>query len=125
MSSKPVKETPKDALPPEIASSPPPAYRGTTTGYDFYLQSIIEIQRSVGAIESSVKHLSDRNQAQESKLEKIEGNIHDLSKEIHGAKRIAWIVGAILSLVGAVGLVFLNKLLDVVVAYANAQFPKH
>jgi hypothetical protein len=35
--------------------------------------------------------------------------------DVHGAKKIAWAFGATLSVIGAIGLVFLNKILDVVV----------
>jgi len=58
-------------------------------------------------------------------LDSTSSAINDLAKEVHGAKRVAWIVGGIGSVLGAVGIVFLNKILDVVVAYANSQLPKH
>jgi hypothetical protein len=125
MSVKPARETQRETPPPDTASSPPPAYRGTTAGYDFFLQSIVEIQRSVGGIESSIQHLGERDQAQEAKLERVSIEVHDLSQEIHGAKKIAWAFGIIFSIIGAVSLVILNKIFDVAVAYANGKLPGH
>jgi hypothetical protein len=122
---RPTKEAQKEIPPPDTASSPPPPYRGTSAGYDFYLQSIVEIQRSVGSIESSIKHLSERDLVHEAKLESTADKVQDLSKEVHGAKKIAWVFGIIGSVIGAVGLVFLNKILDVVVAYAGAKLAGH
>jgi len=37
--------------------------------------------------------------------------------DVHGAKKIAWVFGILVSAIGAIGLVFLNKILDVVVAH--------
>jgi hypothetical protein len=89
------------------------------------LQSNFDIQKSLGGIESSIKHLCDRDRAHEAKLEAMSSEIHELAKEVHGAKRVAWIIGGICSVIGAIGLVFLNKILDVVVAYASAKLPGH
>jgi hypothetical protein len=125
MQAKPGKESQKEIPPPDTASSPPPAYRGTAPGYDFYLQSNFEIQKSLGGLESSIRHLCEREKAHEARLDAMGGEVHDLAKEIHGAKRIAWIFGGIGSVIGAVGLVFLNKILDIVVAYASAKLPGH
>jgi hypothetical protein len=125
MQAKPGKESQREIPPPDTASSPPPVYRGTAPGFDFYLQSNFEIQKSIGGLESSIKHLSEREQAHEAKLEAISGEVHDLAKEMHGAKRIAWVFGAIGSIIGAIGLVFLNKILDVVVSYYTAHPPAH
>ena len=125
MSTRPARESQKDVPPPDIASSPPPPYRGSAAGFDFYLQSIVEIQKSVGGIESTIKHLCERDRAHEAKLESIGTEVHDLAKEVHGAKKIAWFFGVICSIIGAIGLVFLNKILDVVVAYASSKLPGH
>lgn len=118
MSARPAKESANEAPPPDFAAGNPPVYRGTTSGYDFYLQSICEIQKSVGSIESSIKHLAERSQIHDSKLDTIE-------KDVHGAKRIVWGFGIIGSIVGAIGLVFLNKILDLAVSYFSAKMPGH
>ncbi|MHB8303290.1 MAG: hypothetical protein ACYDC6_10710 [Acidobacteriaceae bacterium] len=104
MSPKPARDASKETPPPEFAASNPPAYRGTAAGFDFYLQSIVEIQKSVGSIEASIRHLSERSASNEKKLD-------DTIKDVHGAKKIAWAFGIIGSIIGAVGLVFLNKIL--------------
>jgi hypothetical protein len=122
---KPGKEAQKETPPPETATSPPPQYRGTAPGYDFYLQSIVEIQRSVGGIEGSIKHLCERNKAHEAKLEGVSTEVHELAKEVHGAKKLAWAFGIVGSGIGALALLLLNKILDVVVAYFNAKLPGH
>jgi hypothetical protein len=118
MPPKLAKESQKEIPPPDTASSPPPVYRGTSAGYDFYLQSICEIQKSVGQIESSIKHLSERSKIHEEKLDGV-------VKDIHGAKKIVWFFGIIGSIIGAVGLVFLNKILDLVVSYYSVHPPTH
>jgi hypothetical protein len=118
MSARPAKEAVRETPPPELAASNPPVYRGTAPGYDFYLQSICEIQKSVGSIESSIKHLSERSQIHESKLDSIE-------KDVHGAKRVVWVFGIIGSIVGAISLVLLNKILDLAVSYFSAKMPGH
>lgn len=125
MPSKQPKESQGEVPPSGLASSTPPPYRGTSAGYDFYLQSIVEIQKSVGGIESSIKHLCERDQSHDAKLESVSAEVHGLSKEVHGAKKLAWIFGTICSVIGAVGLVFLNKILDVVVAYATVKMQGH
>jgi hypothetical protein len=118
MSARPAKEAEREAPPTDFAAGNPPAYRGTTSGYDFYLQSICEIQKSVGSIESSIKHLSERTQVHETKLDEIE-------KDVHGAKRVVWVFGILGSIIGAIGLVLLNKLLDLAVSYFSAKLPTH
>jgi hypothetical protein len=118
MPARQAKDSGKEAPPRELATSNPPVYRGSVAGYDFFLQSICEIQKSVGQIESSISHLSDRVKVHEDKLDGI-------VKDVHGAKRIAWIFGILFSIVGSIGLVFLNKILDLVVAYYNAKLPTH
>jgi hypothetical protein len=116
----PARDATKDTSPPELLAITPPPYRGTAAGYDFYLQSIVEIQKSVGGIESSIKHLCERTQAHETKLDDIAEDVHELSKDVHGAKIIAWSFGIICSILGAVGLAFLNKILDIVVAHLSS-----
>ncbi len=118
MPAKQAKDAAKETLPPELAASTPPAYKGTAAGFDFYLQSIYEIQKSVGGIESSIKYLSERSQIHESKLD-------DLVKDVHGAKKIVWAFGIVCSIMGAVGLVFLNKILDLAVTYYSVKLPGH
>ncbi len=76
-----------------------------------------EVQKCVGSIESSIKHLHERNQAHDTKLDDVSNDLHDLAKEVHGAKKVAWIIGGICSVIGAIGLVFLKKILDVAVTY--------
>jgi hypothetical protein len=125
MPTKQAKDQGRETPPPESATSNPPIYRGTSAGYDFYLQSIVEIQKSVGSIESSIKHLCERDQAHEAKLEDLGTKVHDLAKEIHGAKRVAWAFGVVCSVIGALGLLLVNKIFDVLVAYVNAKLPVH
>jgi hypothetical protein len=125
MPAKQAKEVPSETPPPAIAANPPVPYRGRAAGYDFYLQSIVEIQKSMGSIESTIKHLCERSRAHEAKLDATTTQINDLAKEIHGAKKVVWIVGSVCGLLGTVGLIFLNKILDVVVAYANSRLPTH
>jgi hypothetical protein len=125
MPGKQGKETQRETPPPDTASTPPPAYHGTAPGYDFYLQSNFEIQKSIGGLESAIKHLCDRERANEAKLEGVVNEVHNLAKEIHGAKRVAWAFGVVCSIIGALGLLLLNKIFDVIVAYANAKLPGH
>ncbi len=81
MSAKPTKDPSRELTPPELAAGNPPPYRGTASGYDFYLQSLYEIHRSIGSIESTITHLGERSQIHESKLD-------ELVKDVHGAKRV-------------------------------------
>lgn len=116
MAARQGKDPLREETPPEIASNPP-VYRGTSPGFDFYLQSMCEVQKSVGSIESSIKYLRERDQAYDTKLDDLSNDLHNLAKEVYGAKKVAWIIGGICSAIGAIGLVFLKKILDVAVAY--------
>ena len=111
--------------PPQTASGPPPLHVQSSNDHNFFLQIALEIQRSIGGLESSIEHLCERDQAHEKKLESLANEVHDLSKEMHGAKKIAWVFGAIGSIIGTIGFVFLNKILDVVVSYYTAHPPAH
>jgi hypothetical protein len=48
-------------------------------------------------------------------LERVESKLDQVRLDVHGAKKIAWAFGAVLSVIGTVGLLLLNKILDAVV----------
>jgi tetrahydromethanopterin S-methyltransferase subunit G len=53
----------------------------------------------------------------EKRLEKVEEKLDRVHLDVSGAKKIAWAFGVILSIMGAIGLVGLNKILDLVIAH--------
>lgn len=76
MSAKPARDASQEATPPEFAATNPPPYRGSAAGYDFYLQTICEIQKSIGGLTAAVETLSKDATQNETELRKISQDVH-------------------------------------------------
>jgi hypothetical protein len=109
------KQLPKGESAPADYISTTPNF-GVTAVHD----RLYEVANKVSGIERSVTYL-------ELRTEKMETKLDQLTLDVHSAKRIAIIFGSILSVVisavGAVALLLLNKLLDIVVHHFNTPSP--
>ena len=69
MTAKQRSKAPEEASPEQYPVSPPPGYRADD--HSWTLQTIMEIQKSIGALTQATSTLTDTVQAQGSKLDKI------------------------------------------------------
>jgi tetrahydromethanopterin S-methyltransferase subunit G len=108
--------TPRQSSKPTGNETTPPPQEGTpkietaVQGHNFGTQFAFDVNKQIGKLEVCMVHVEER-------LEKVEGKLELVHLDVSGAKKIAWAFGIILSIVGAVGLVLLNKILDLVVAH--------
>ena len=89
---------------------PPPTPGGGYTNPDqhsFMLQSIMEMQRSIGAMESSINTMTESNREQCKKIDTL-------------GKRFAWAAGAVITAL-AVGGYFIDKMWDVALPLINQE----
>jgi hypothetical protein len=117
---------------PESASSVPPKLAATTPPYgqDFsYLEIVMELQKSMAAMSAKLDHLADSSKSYDAKLdahsEKMRDKVEGLAKDIHAAKVLATVLGAIVTIViaviGYIAIPILFKILDVVSALLKAH----
>jgi hypothetical protein len=111
MSAKPAKDASQEANPPEFAASNPPAYRGSTAGYDFYLQTICEIQKSIGGLTTAVQTLAKDATENETELRKI-------SQDVHTTKTIMMFCAWAILVVGVLHEIW-HPLLDFLVSHTS------
>ena len=76
MTTKQRFKAPEEASPEQYPVSPPPGYRADD--HSWTLQTIMEIQKSIGALTQATTTLTDTVQAQGSKLDKISHRIYGL-----------------------------------------------
>jgi hypothetical protein len=74
--------------PPRFAETTPPVYRGRD--YDFVLQGVFDIQKSIGKLEQAVQNLTDQQKEQGKKLDA-------LSHKIYAAIVVIVFIGAVLT----------------------------
>lgn len=108
MPSRGEKGSSQIANPPQTASGTPPLHTQSSNDHNFYLQCVMEIQRSIGKLETSVSALSSTGEKHEIKLDKI-------NEDVHTAKGMVKAFGWVLSIAGAIGLVLLGSILTVLV----------
>jgi hypothetical protein len=83
------KDSARETTPQRFAeTTPPPVYRGSD--YDFVLQGVFDIQKSIGKLEQAVQNLTDQQKEQGKKLDA-------LSHKIYAAIAIILFVGAVLT----------------------------
>lgn len=80
--------------------------------HSFFLQIVMEIQRSIGKLESSNQHLASVSETHAKKLD-------DAAEELHTAKGMAKAFGWVLSAIGAVALLLLGTILTVLLKHFN------
>ena len=71
------------------------------------------ISQKIGSISNQLI----RFEAMEKRLSDIEPKVDGLRLDVHAAKRIIAVAGTIISVVGAIAIVFLNKILDAIVRH--------
>jgi len=106
LTTRPSKTTTTATTPPPQEGTP--KIESVLQDHQFGLQFVFDVNKQIGKLEVCVEHVEKR-------LEKVETKLDALQLDIHGAKKMGWVFGIIVSAIGAVGLVFLNKILDVVV----------
>lgn len=87
-----------------------PLVQTGTQEHSFHTQFAFDVNKQVGKLETGLEHIEKR-------LEKVELKLDQVHLDVSGAKKIAWAFGAILSVMEAIGLVGLNKILDLAVAH--------
>lgn len=80
--------------------------------HNFFLQIAMEIQRSIGKLESSNEHLASISEKHAKKLD-------DVTEELHTAKGMGKAFGWVLSAIGAVALLLLGTILTVLLKHFN------
>ena len=78
--------------------------------HNFYLQCSMEIQRSVGKLETAIASLTSVSEKHDAKLEKI-------NEDVLTAKGMVKAFGLVLSGVGAIALVLLGSILTVLLRH--------
>jgi uncharacterized membrane protein len=81
------RETEPDVTPKRFAETTPPAYPGSD--YNFILQGVFDIQKSMGRMEQAVETLKDQQKEQGRKLDGI-------SHKIYAAIVVLVLVGTII-----------------------------
>jgi len=87
-----------------------PFVQAGTQEHNFHTQFAFDVNKQIGKLEVGLDHIEKR-------MEKVEGKLDQVHLDVSGAKKIAWAFGVILSIMGALGLMGLNKILDLVVAH--------
>lgn len=82
------KERSRESTPPRLPDTTPQVYPGQN--YDFILQSVFEMQKTLGQVTQAVNTLTEQQKTFASKLEKI-------SHQVYAAIAILVLVGAILT----------------------------
>ena len=98
-----------EVTPPPTQGNPAAVPLGVQD-HSFHAQAIYDINKQVGKLETGLENVEKR-------LEKAETKLEAIHLDVHGAKKIAWAFGAILSVMGTLGLLLLNKILDLVVSH--------
>jgi len=113
------KEGPKsraprpDTTPDDYATTP----RGvplSALDHSFVLQSIMEVQKSIGQLNANVTTLIEQSRDHSRKIE-------DACKDIHAAKKVLYALGAVFTALGGIGVFFLNKIWDAVLPLIKAN----
>ena len=98
---------PKETTPPQFASGTPPLHISSSNDHNFFLQTALEIQRSIGKLEAATNTLV-------STAEKHDAKIQTLNDAVIGAKGMGKAFGWVLGVMGAIGLALLSWLLAIV-----------
>src|SRR5450432_3737435 len=86
--------------PPATASGPPPMHLQSVQDHNFYLQCVMEIQRSIGELKTGLEAVAKSS-------EKHGAKIDSLNETVHTAKGFLKAITIIGSIFGAVGLALL------------------
>ncbi len=89
--------------PPRFAETTPPRYPGSS--YDFTLQLVVEMQKSIGQLQEAVGTLKEESKHQGEKLDKI-------NLKIYAATAVLVVVGTILSFLVNKGVDLLIQIKD-------------
>jgi hypothetical protein len=111
MRSRGEEEPTRIGNPPEIASGSP-LIAQSSSNHDFFLQIALEIQRSIGKLESSNQTLCVTSESHGKQLEAV-------AEQLHTAKGAVKAFGWILSIFGAIGLLLLGTILTVILKHYN------
>lgn len=87
-----------------------PAIPPGVQDHNFHTQAIFNIHGQVAGLEKGQKVVEER-------LLKVEDKLETVRLDVHGAKKMAAIFGGILSVMGAIGLLILNKVADAIVSH--------
>lgn len=74
----------------------PPTFLPGIQDHSFHAQAIYDINKQVGKLEAGMEHV-------QKSLEKAEEKLEAVHLDVHGAKKIAWAFGAVLSIMGTIG----------------------
>jgi len=96
--------------PPETASGTPPLHLQSSNDHNFYLQSALQTERSIGKVEGAIAALTASSDRHEAKLDK-------LNEDVHTAKGMVKAFGWVLSALGAIGIVILGTILTVLMKH--------
>lgn len=100
----------KVATPTQIASGTPELHIPSSQDHDFKLQYLMEIQRALGKLEGSVSLITESSKIHLAKLDKV-------NEDVISGKGMAKAFGWILSVIGAIALVFLGSILTVLLKH--------
>ena len=87
-----------------------PLVQTGTQEHNFHTQFAFDVNKQIGKLEVGLEHIENR-------MDKVEIKLDQVHLDVNGAKKIAWAFGMVLSIMGALGLMGLNKILDLVVAH--------
>lgn len=104
----------RESTPPEtVASSTPPAYSGHHD-HSFTLQAVMEMQKSIGSLESTVATLV-------SKLDANKASMDELKKKVGTVEKVIYASGVVLILALSLGGWMLNTAKDFAMTYYKAS----
>lgn len=103
----------RDVEPQESPARPPVPYAGHSD-HSFTLQAVMEMQKSIGAMECSVGHLS-------SKLDSQKQTMDDMRKVVGSIEKVIYAAGVILLIALALGGWMLSTAKDFAMTYYKAS----
>jgi hypothetical protein len=103
---QPKVETVRETAPQSFPEIPPPAY-AQAVGATYLVESIMQMQQTIGELKSTVTHLKEASDKQTVKLDRI--------------SHIIFASGVVLAIILGIGGFFMNKIWDGVVTIIETQ----
>jgi len=110
MTAEQKKELQKSGIPPSTQEGTPGSYLHPDQ-HSFILQSVMEMQKTLGSLDKAVETLAASSEKQSNKIDDFNNRIHQIEKRIYAAGAILLLLSGILSLLGPKLLDLLSRLM--------------
>src|ERR1039458_478906 len=89
--------------PPPVSTTPPPLHVPSSANHDFFLQCVMQTERSIGELKTGLEALAKSSEKHGDKIDSLNETVHTAKGFL---KAIAWIGG----IFGGIGLVLLGAI---------------